>query len=350
MQKKSLALTGSLALVLTACGAEGDGLGDSGSLSDVGVQHSEEGAPEIVLERELDVDGLSSRLINQGDGEQISADNLVEYEVSTVDPSDGTVMEDSYEHPAPQLLPLYDLIDSDMEADQFIAEAITEEGVTIGSDLAVYIPADDDLNLPEPLLWVMEPTDQFPPYADGEEQEQSGDLPEIDSEIGQAPELVDHDTDQDPPEELNSEALITGDGEEIGEDDHLFVQYRGWRWSDGEEFDGTWSEDEEVGQPTDFSLQETVPGWSEALTDHQEGDRVLMALPPEQAYGDQEGHDLEDETLIFVVDVLKTLSAEEVADMQQPAPEEMEQQAPDEMDEEELQEMLDQMEMEEGAE
>ncbi|CAL9406210.1 hypothetical protein SUDANB15_01549 [Streptomyces sp. enrichment culture] len=110
----------------------------------------------------------------------------------------------------------------------------------------------------------------------------------------------------DAPKKLVANYVIEGDGEEVGAEDSVLVQYKGVLWDGGEEFDSTYSRK----QLTSFSLQQVVKGWAQGLTGKKVGSRVLIVIPPELGYGDtppQGGKIKKDSTLVFSVDLLAKL-------------------------------------------
>ena len=344
MRTKNFALpTAAALLLLTACG-NGAGVGNSDALNDLELHIRDDDQPEVVLHSPVDSDEGASRVLDSGDGEQVDGDNIVEFHQVAASPESGDVLGHNFDQTLPQLSWLPTLQETGQEIDSFFHEALSAEGVTIGSDVAIYYPADDE-GTHDQQLAVFRLVDQYPVYAEGEVQEQSGDLPQIDNEVGAAPELVDHDGSAEAPTELSEEVLIEGEGAEVAENDQLFVQYRGWSWSDGEEFDGSWPEDGEAELPADFSLQGVVEGWTEGISGHHVGDRLLLVIPPEQAYGGNEGHDLEEETLIFVIDVVQAISPDDMPEPEQP----QQPQLPDDMSEEELEELMEEMEQQQGG-
>jgi hypothetical protein len=334
-----LALSAAAVLLLTACG-EDPGLGESEALSDIEVNHNGEGgAPDVVIYDDIEAEENSSYVVNEGDGEQISSDSLMDYQLSIVDPSTGEIQQSSHEDPIDPFMALPALAASDFEVEQFFAEGLSEEGVTVGSDVAFYLVPDAEQGIGEPTIYLFEVLGQTPAHADGEEQEQSGELPGIESEIGTVPELGDHDPEADAPSELSSEVLIAGDGEEVADDDYVFVQYRGWRWEDGEEFDTSWitesdSDDEDeddaesaepgsAGEPFGFSLTGgVIEGWLEGIPGHNVGDQVLLVIPEDLAYGESTNDDGTTEdgqpggALIFVVDIARTIDNETMEELQ----------------------------------
>jgi peptidylprolyl isomerase len=54
-----------------------------------------------------------------------------------------------------------------------------------------------------------------------------------------------------------------------------------------------------------------VTGFQQALEGQTVGSQVVVVIPPEFGYGGQEGHELAEETLVFVVDILGTQHAQE---------------------------------------
>lgn len=136
-------------------------------------------------------------------------------------------------------------------------------------------------------------------------------MPTVDGAFGENPTI--EFPDADPPAELEVEVLEDGDGAEVGADDFVIANYVGQVW-DGEVFDTSF----ERGQPTGFSLNSVIEGWKEGLTGTHEGDRVLLSVPAELGYGPSGGNPQagigEDDTIVFVVDVVDTLAPDAAGD------------------------------------
>lgn len=129
---------------------------------------------------------------------------------------------------------------------------------------------------------------------------------EVSTDAEAAPEIT--VPDGDPPTELVVETLVEGDGEEVESGDLLLADYAGVLWDGGEEFDSSWTR----GEPAAFAIGTgaVIEGWDEGLVGQQVGDRVLLVIPPELGYGDQESPTIPaDSTLVFVVDIRDTFSA-----------------------------------------
>ncbi|MFD3734992.1 FKBP-type peptidyl-prolyl cis-trans isomerase [Streptomyces sp. NPDC058632] len=158
------------------------------------------------------------------------------------------------------------------------------------------------------LVFVVDVQDTFnaKSSAEGSEVAQDDvDLPKVGTNTdGKAPSIEVPDTKA--PTKLVSSYILEGDGEEVGADNSVLVQYRGVLWDGGKEFDSTY----ERGQLTSFSLQQVVKGWAQGLTGKKVGSRVLIVIPPELGYGDTppQGSDIKkDSTLVFSVDILAKL-------------------------------------------
>lgn len=110
--------------------------------------------------------------------------------------------------------------------------------------------------------------------------------------------------DGPPPDELVSEDVVEGEGEQARTGDRVSVHYVGVDYETGEEFDSSWDR----GQPFDFRLGSggVIEGWDEGLVGMKVGGRRRLTIPPDLAYG-AEGQPPAigpNATLVFVVDLL----------------------------------------------
>lgn len=163
------------------------------------------------------------------------------------------------------------------------------------------------------VVWVYDIAEAIDPQskAEGEQAAPAEGMPEVSAE-GEAPaEITIPDTEA--PAELQEQVLIEGDGPEVASGDLLLVQYTGVTWDpqenveEGEDprlFDSSWNRD--TASSFQIGVGAVIPGWDTGLVGKHVGDRVLLVIPPDQAYGSQEGHDLATHTLVFVVDILAT--------------------------------------------
>lgn len=146
-------------------------------------------------------------------------------------------------------------------------------------------------------------------------------------EFGDKPEVI--VAAGDPSDELVVEVLSEGDGPEIVAGDLLVVNYLGQAWDlrdpadlppdpmadpdeagdeaeSGDPVPFVFDNSYDRGEPASFEIGVgmVIPGWDEGLVGQNVGSRVMLTIPPDLGYGNAEGHDLEEETLVFVVDVI----------------------------------------------
>jgi len=106
------------------------------------------------------------------------------------------------------------------------------------------------------------------------------------------------------PEELVAQTLIKGEGDKVAVGDSITVHYTGWVW-DGDQFDSSWAN----GSSISFTLSSDslIEGWVQGLEGQTVGSQVLLVIPPDLGYGEQESDSIPaNSTLVFVVDILAT--------------------------------------------
>ncbi|MDN3495949.1 FKBP-type peptidyl-prolyl cis-trans isomerase [Planococcus sp. APC 4015] len=102
------------------------------------------------------------------------------------------------------------------------------------------------------------------------------------------------------PDEVVVQTLLRGDGPEVTGDVPVRVHYTGIVWDTREEFDSSWD-----GEPASLTLDGVIPGFAQALEGQAVGSQVLVVIPPEEGYGDQEQQGIPaNSTLVFVIDIL----------------------------------------------
>nr|WP_231704594.1 MULTISPECIES: FKBP-type peptidyl-prolyl cis-trans isomerase [Arthrobacter] len=173
-------------------------------------------------------------------------------------------------------------------------------GAPVGSDFAYYVPGSEDSGTQNQfIVFTLTDARDIPTRAWGTD---------VDPVEGQPAVTLDDDgkptitvPEADAPTELIAQDLKKGDGAVVEADDTVTVQYHGVKWSDGSVFDSSW----ERGTTMSFGLDQVVSAWTEGLAGKTVGSQVLIVAPPATAYGSQEGHELQNETLVFVVDILE---------------------------------------------
>ncbi len=102
---------------------------------------------------------------------------------------------------------------------------------------------------------------------------------------------------------LQYQVLSSGNGKTPAATDRVTVNYVG-KLTDGTKFDSSYDRNE----PATFTVNQVIPGWTEALQLMREGDKWMLFIPSSLAYGEQGaggGQIPPHATLIFEVELLK---------------------------------------------
>lgn len=123
-------------------------------------------------------------------------------------------------------------------------------------------------------------------------------LPGVSADPGSAPSLT--WSGELAPDNLTVKILSQGDGPEVEAYSFVTVNYAGWQWDSDATFDSSFDR----GEPSSFSLRGVVDGWRCGLVGHRVGDRLLVGVPSDLAYGDDQSQGRPTGPLVFVVDVV----------------------------------------------
>jgi peptidylprolyl isomerase len=98
--------------------------------------------------------------------------------------------------------------------------------------------------------------------------------------------------------------LIKGTGPEATAGAQVTVNYVGVLYSNGTEFDSSWSRSEPF--PFTLGAHQVIPGWEQGVQGMRVGGRRELIIPPALGYGPNGAPPKipPNETLIFVVDLL----------------------------------------------
>ena len=142
-------------------------------------------------------------------------------------------------------------------------------------------------------------------------------LPTIGGDAGAQP-TVTWKKGAQAPKNLTVKTLTQGTGAEIDAAGAVKAHYTGWQWDGAEPFDTSFK----TGAPVAFPLENVIQGWKCGLAGHHVGDRVVMSIPPELAYGNKAAQDAQAAqaggarkrqnnpagTLVFVVEIVDGVS------------------------------------------
>ncbi|WP_439594289.1 FKBP-type peptidyl-prolyl cis-trans isomerase [Microbacterium sp.] len=248
----------------------------------------------VTVSSDVELADLERTVLSAGDGDDVAAGDLLSVEYQIVDMSTGERVEDSATSTAGngETLPL--LLDS-QTASIFVAAL---ECQPLGSQVALAIPGSMLGEGASSVVVVAKGIEELPTVATGEPQPAVAGMPEVALADDGKPTVT--IPAEDPPTEVEIAILKQGDGDTVAPGDNVVVQYEGVKWSDGTTFDGSWDR----GAPSQFATSGVVDGFRQALEGQKVGSQVLVVIPPEFGYGAQEGHELQKETLVFVVDIL----------------------------------------------
>ncbi|MEV7089931.1 FKBP-type peptidyl-prolyl cis-trans isomerase [Streptomyces sp. NPDC093085] len=188
------------------------------------------------------------------------------------------------------------------------------EGQKVGSRVELAIPPDlgygdqaqGDIKPNSTLVFVVDvlKATKIPSSAQGTAVPQDDKaLPEVGTnDDGKEPKVT-IPKGTDPPKKLVSNYILENDkGETVKESDTVVLNYAAYLWKDAKQFDSTYKN----GRTTTFPLpQLTLKGLKTGLVGKKVGSRVLIVIPPDQAFGEQEQQGIpKNSTLVFAVDIL----------------------------------------------
>ncbi|UJP41735.1 FKBP-type peptidyl-prolyl cis-trans isomerase [Cellulomonas palmilytica] len=268
------------AVALTGCSDSEEAPPDVVVTGDAGV------APTLTYVAPLQVTETYREAVWQGTGPALvdGAPILIDYWLENA--SEATLVRDSFSgSPRSQLLTR-----ADLGADLYE----TLSGQRVGARLLQVAPASERGD-EYPTATVI---DVLPTRAEGSEVEPLEGFPAVGEAKDGAPTFT--PVESKPPATLRVQPVLRGAGKQVVASDTVTVQFTGWAWTSGEEFDSTWASG---GLPLSFSLQD-VPAWQEGLVDQPVGSRVMLIVPPSYALGVTQSEELSGQTVVFVVDIL----------------------------------------------
>ena len=141
-----------------------------------------------------------------------------------------------------------------------------------------------------------------------QESDGGGSLPTVSAHPGTSPTVTIPSTK--PPTQLVTKTLIKGTGPKLAKGQYVITEYTGYIWRTKKVFDSSWSTGTAFGFVIDASPEQVIPGWDTGLVGQTVGSRVMLVIPPKDAYGSagqsQAGITGTD-TLVFVVDIIDAL-------------------------------------------
>ncbi len=298
-------------LALAACGSSAPP-SPNGSVTAKGSFGS---SPSITIPKQKPTSTLAVKTLIQGNGPTITKSDLFlsNFTIYVWSGTTNKLLDSTYSS-SPQVLPASLL--------PGIQSAVT--GQKVGSRVLAVIPpkqgygtsGNSQLGVTgsDTLVFVM---DLIQKYSSGtvsasgtQVSSGGGDLPSVSAAQGSAPKVT-IPKGVTPPTALVSKTLIKGSGPVVTKGEFVVAQYTGVNWRTGQVFDSSWQRNLPYSFKIGATPSQVIPGWDQGLVGQTVGSRVLLVIPPKDAYGSagqsQAGIKGTD-TLVFVVDIISAVS------------------------------------------
>ncbi len=300
-----LALAASLGLGLASCGDD-EGSGADTTLESVQVEGELGTAPDVTFDRQLDATQTTTEVLIEGDGPELAAGDQVLTHLWFGNGFTQKKAFSTYDSEKPELVTV-----DDKQLSPVFRTGI--EGQTVGSRVVVAAPASEafgeqgnpqlGIGNKDTVLLVLDLLSSVLEEPTGTSAPAPSWAPKIVEEDGE-PTTLDFSKAPDPSEELRSAELVKGNGAEVEKGQTIVVDYLGQEFEGKKPFDNSFS-----AEPTPFQIGvgAVVSGWDKTLVGAQVGSRILMAVPPDEGYGEKGNPQIKvsgDDTLYFLVDIL----------------------------------------------
>lgn len=243
--------------------------------------------PALVYDKPLEVDQPVVEVLAEGTGPPLVEGEPILVHYRTESGVDGSLVQETYSTEPRAWLLTQDQLGAS------IHEAL--RGQRVGSRILHVVP--DGGGQPVPTVTVF---DLLPVRATGEEIPPREGLPVVVLDDDGGPMVT--VPDEEPPSDLVVQPLIRGSGAQVGPGQVITVRYVALTWSEGRVYDSSWTDG---ALPVSFpvGVGSLLPGWDDGLLEQPVGSQVMLVVPPYLAYGGTQ-HELAEETLVFVVDIL----------------------------------------------
>lgn len=295
-------------LLLTACGGgqaatpepTSQSAGETAKLDSLKLtENGDKKAPGVEFTKPLEVKDPTIKVVKEGDGERIKANQVADISIVAFNGKDGSKLEDTFAKD-PEKLELNDELKT---GSAVIYNAFV--GAKVGSNLALAVPGQaasaQGAAQPSQLLVIKILGAQDAPKVldkpEGDAVTPPAGLPTVKENDKGVPEISVKGVAA--PKALISQDLIKGKGQTVKESDTITVNYVGVALASGKVFDSSFTS----GKKATFPLNGVIKGWTQGLAGKTVGSRVLLVIPKALAYGDKGQGDAKGD-LTFVVDIL----------------------------------------------
>ena len=266
---------------------------------------SADATPTVVLPKNTKFTEVTTKVITQGTGPATVRADTVSVRAKIYNGATGKLLDDGFAKGAtPAIYALW--------------AGTTLEGLTRGlldvkqgDRIIVGIPAKDGIAKLDPAAGLGAADDSLVMVADIEQvihldkvqTPPPADVAEISFPCANGAPVITIPAGAKVPTTTKVYVLTPGTGEVVKSGQEIMARYHGVVMSNGVVFDSSWSSADplavQVGTPT------LIAGWNKALPGLKVGSRVLLVIPPAEAYKDQpSGKIPANSTLVFMIDVL----------------------------------------------
>ena len=267
---------------------------DIAALAAVQVDGDAGAEPTLTFDAPLSVTVPTTRVIDEGSGDPLEDGQLVGVHYVIVN-GDGTRVGSTWNEggDVPERFQLGD--------PQVSVVNMALAGMNVGARVLVANPMVGSDGTAGTTVFLLEAVsaETIPARAEGEAVTPAEGLPVVTLDENGKPSIEIPEGFENATE-LTAQTLIQGSGAVVEAGQTVTAHYTGWL-TDGTVFDSSWERD----TPASFPLVNVIAGWQQGLEGQTVGSQVLLVIPAELGYGDQEtGSIPAGSTLIFVVDIL----------------------------------------------
>ena len=263
-------------------------------------------APKVTFDKPLAIKAESIRVVTQGTGAVVKADQIVVLRGISFDAETAKTLGENFTAAAGQS---YNFNDELKKGAPLVYNTIV--GAKVGSFVAYGVPAMPAVAAtsttaaqaaqPEALIvYQIEsatPPAQLMSAEDTAKLAKAGGLPTAKFNAKGVPSIT--IPKKTAPADLVVQVLTPGTGAVIAKTDSISAYYTGWTWSDSKQFDSNYG----TAKPATFSLSGVIPGWTQGLAGQKVGAVVQLTIPASLAYGDTPAAGQPAGTLVFVVKI-----------------------------------------------
>ncbi len=280
-----------------------------GSLDEVQVTGGFGEAPTVTAAWPVKVNETVSKVLVAGDGATVGATSYIEINYAGVNGRTGSTFDSSYDRGATSTFGLEQVVPG-------FSNGL--EGKHVGDRVLIGVTGADgydstggstsvDIQVGDTLFFVVDVVGTQLDGPSGDTVDAVAGLPTVSGDINNPQIAIPADTSA--PADLVAQPLIKGSGKQVAATDTITVNFTSVTWTDTHVVQSTYASGSN--SPQTAALSTLVTGWQTGLTGQTVGSRVLLVVPPAQAYPDGNANPTiaPGTTMVYVVDILFTTAS-----------------------------------------